>query len=101
MVRFVSLAELRASVARIAFARSLVCVLVTLILLAISTFSTSCDLLLKRYIGPEPASAEIVKAAHDANLWLFEDCGAAARGKKFDERQGSGQGRGAGSDLWI
>ena len=101
MVRLVSLAELCASVVRIAFARSLVCACVALILLAISTFSTSCDLLLKRYIGPAPASAEIVKAAHDANLWLFEDCGAAARGKKFDDRQGSGQGRSGGSDLWI
>ena len=101
MVRLVSLAELRASIARVVFARSLVCVFVTLILLTISAFSTSCDLLLKRYVGPEPASAEIVKAAHDANLWLFEDCGAAAKGKKFDDRQGSGQGKSGGSDLWI
>jgi hypothetical protein len=71
------------------------------ILLAIAAFSTSCNLLLKHYLGPEPASPEVVQAAHDANLWLFEDCRAAAKGKRFDDRQGSGQKRTVGSDLWI
>ena len=39
----------------------------------------------------------------EPTVWyeFTKDCGAAAKGKRFDDRQGSGQKRTVGSDLWI